>query len=243
MDLHALAVSTLLLTCAGVLFPSALWKILSPARFRGLLRAHRVLPAWSIAPVERVLPAVELVAALCCVVALGPDAGQALVVLRAGAVLIVLLSAGFLCYLTLLVRRHGLGNTTCGCSGANDRLSRGGFGRALLLTVTGLAAFTVNPLAGPGGPLRTLLLCVVVSAVLVSHAMAAMVAHSYSAAEPTGKQDRRRGVVEGAGHVRDQSRRHHPGFPAQQFESVTETDGDQDGSAGGVKGQAGRGGR
>jgi hypothetical protein len=180
-DVPAFAVSALLLTCAGVLFPSALWKIRSPARFRGLLRAHRILPAWSIVPVGKVLPAVELVAAVCCLGALGPDAGWALVVVRAGAALVVLLSAGFLGYLTLLVRRVGFGQTACGCSGADDRLSPAGFGRALLLTVAGLAAFAVDPLAGPGGPLRALLLCVVVSAVLVSRAMAALVALSQSA--------------------------------------------------------------
>lgn len=103
MSLALLGIELYLAAMLGV---SGLAKVEQPGHFAATLRRHRILPAWSIPAVSRVLPWLEL--AVACSLVAG-------VVLRPAAVLVLVLFASFLVVEVVLVVTKRA--TDCGCYG------------------------------------------------------------------------------------------------------------------------------
>ncbi|HEX8768882.1 MAG TPA: MauE/DoxX family redox-associated membrane protein, partial [Jatrophihabitans sp.] len=148
---------------------SATWKVRMPAQFRGVLRAHAIVPPGRVRAVGRLLPLAELVAAVGCAAVLGPNRAPVLVVVRLGAALTILLAVAFLGYLGVLAHRQGFSGVACGCTGAHDRFGPVSFVRAAALGLAGCSAFASNPLDGTGY-LRSGLLAIGVGAVALGWA-------------------------------------------------------------------------
>ena len=110
----------------------------------GYLRAHGILPTWSVRPVALILPFAELGIVALLVVA----PSRAL-----GGVVASLFGACFAAYIAIAISRKS--PAPCGCGGpiaASSRLYRLAFGRACASVVAGGAVVAGGSAVAPGVP-------------------------------------------------------------------------------------------
>jgi len=130
---------------AAALLPSGVAHLARFGAFRGVVRAHRVVPDRAAAPVALLVAVAEI--GLGAAAAAAAMRGNALPVLFAAA---AVLGVGFILYLRALLRHPDTG-VGCGCTPLSAPLTPASLLPGGMLTVVAILALAATA-AGPSGP-------------------------------------------------------------------------------------------